>query len=628
MIQFNWVEYSNFLAVGSMPVRIKLDDEHTTLIRGGNGSGKTTIIDALNYACFNKPLRQVKLSQLVNSVNKKKMLVKVNFNVGGHNWEIHRGQKPAVFLIHKDGEVVDQDASSRDLQAKLETEILGTNFKTFNQVLVVASTGYTYFMELDAPGRRTVVEQMLDIEVIGQMSTLLKDRVKEVRIRGNRIEDNYTSLQRSITQVKQLIEQAKNMGDAEVHRIDVNIVAVEKLISELEGELKKHKVSHDDEVGKKPEFDKDFETRRHQEANNILSTVNQANDKLAMAVDDAQREVRRANEDIRTQKRDISAHNNTKLFYEGNDNCDRCQQPIDVDFKNNVVEEMDFKINGCNEVITDADRIIDTSEIRIDELQKQKNDLAQNLQQQQAIIKEVGQIAQNVKDWQTRCDRIINLAKQVQQRIGDQTKAKQRLVDSKNIVLSKGNVDTKEYYDQIEAFNVEIEKLVLTRAEVAEEAELCKLAEMMLKDNGLKAKIIRQFLPVINKTINYYLEEMDANYSFVLDEQFNETIRSRHRDDFSYGNFSNGQRMRINLAILFMWRKLAQSKNTVSSNVLLMDEVLDGSLDKEGIDNLFDIFNTMENANIFVISHRPEIVDRFDKVIEVTLNGNFSSYDI
>jgi DNA repair exonuclease SbcCD ATPase subunit len=626
MIKFNYVEFSNFLSVGNSPVRVPLNGEHTTLIRGGNGAGKTTVLDGINYSLFSKPLRDVKLGQLVNSVNKKKSLVKINFSVNGVNYEVHRGQKPAIFQIFKDGDLIDQDASARDLQAKLEREIISTNFRTFNQVVVIASTGYTYFMELGAGERRTVVEQMLDIEIIGHMSTVLKDRVKEVKNKSIKLENNYSSINRSIEEIKRLIEQVRRMGDEEVNRIDSSIVGVDDLITSLEIEVKNLKIEHDAEQGNKPEFDQVEETSKHQHATGALNVIDGDIRQIGLRVRDHENTIRDAAGIKRTMARDVSGHNTTKSFYEDNDKCDRCHQPIDSDFKARVVDEMNVKIGVCAEVADQKTTVMNNTELEVGKLEEERARISSDIQIHQQIIADVAAIVQRVKKWQQGCDSIISKAKSVQQRIADQVNMKNKLVGDKSTAMTNGNQDTTDYHNQIEDFNVQIETLITTRAEITEESELCKMAEEMLKDKGLKAKIIRQFLPLINGTINYYLEAMDANYSFVLDDQFNETIKSRFRDNFSYGSFSNGQRMRINLALLLMWRKLAESKNTVSSNLLFMDEVLDGSLDKEGIDLLFDVFNTMPDNNIFVISHRPEIIERFDRVIEVQLQGNFSHY--
>lgn len=598
MIRFNWVEFSNFLSTGATPVRIPLNDVNTTLIRGKNGCGKTTVLDAINYALFNKPLRDVKLAQLVNSVNKKKMLVKINFTINGVNYEIHRGQKPGVFLVVVDGVPLDQDASARDLQSKIENEILGCNFRTFNQVVVIASTGYTYFMELGAAERRDVVEKMLDIEILGGMANVLKERVKEVAGKGRTIEDNGRSIQASIANTRRLIEQARNMGDSQIRQLDSHIAEVDDAIEHLNFDLQELKKEHEQKQAEKPEIDLDSEKARYQQADRELQEIHRA--------------AREAQSQVTILSHHIKDDEKTVSFYQDNESCDRCGQKIDDYFRSDILNHLGASIDEKQLEICDHERTIEAQKALAEELK--------------AIMAEVDVMARKLRDWNDSVSNVLNKARNVQSRISDQMNTKNRLIDNKNQILSKGNSDTKELEAEIANLEAELERLAAARAEVTEEEELCRLAGEMLKDKGLKAKVIKQFLPLINHTINHYLEAMDANYSFVLDEQFNETIRSRYRDDFSYGSFSNGQRMRINFAILMMWRKLAESKNTVSSNLLFIDEVLDGCLDGDAIDSMFRLFEGMTSTNIYIISHRTEIMEHFDRVIEVSLAGNFSQY--
>jgi DNA repair exonuclease SbcCD ATPase subunit len=628
MIKFNFVEWHNFLATGSEPVRMELNQEHSTIIRGGNGAGKTTIVDALNYACFGKVLRDVTLSQLINTVNKKNMVVKVNFTVSGINYEVHRGQKPTVFKVFKDGDLLDQNAASKDLQAKLESEILKTNIKTFNQVVVIASTGYVPFMELDKASRRTVVEQMLDIEVIGQMSSVLKDRIKEVKINGSKLENDYNDTERSIQEIRNLISQAEQMGDKQVEQLDLRIDNIDKTLVGLNNDLAAVRNEHEVKTDHKPQVNKEIETDRFRMAKIELTSLDNLISEARTQIQSSRDSISTVNADVNNLNRSIAANTNTKSFYVDNDSCNVCKQVIDPDFKAEIVCNLEADIAISADAVSDKKKqsVLDNAIVN-----KKLNFITSNEElkrKQNAVIEEVNYMVQQLKDWKTACENIITKARAIQTRIADQVSVKNGLVNDKQDVLSRGNTDTKEFFNRINVFNETIQKLVSARAEIAEEQELCKLAEMMLKDNGLKAKIIKQFLPLINKTVNYNLEIMNANYSFVLDEEFNETIKSRYRDNFSYGSFSNGQRMRINLSLLLTWRKLAESKNTISSNLLILDEVLDGSLDKEGIDSLFNIFHDMSKSNLFVISHRPEIVDRFDKVINVSLKGNFSSYEM
>ena len=597
MIKFNFVQWENFLSNGSTPTRINLSDDKTTIITGTNGAGKTTIIDALLYGLFNKPLRNVKLGQLVNSVNKKKMLVTVNFTINGENYEVKRGQKPAVFEVYKNGDLVDQDASSRDLQSKLETDILKTNFRTFTQVVIIASMKYASFMDLGVAERRVVVEQMLDIEIISHMSTLLKDRLKEINGKQTRVEGKSQTVLNKIDSTQRLIDDVSSVGESQLAMIDDEISGYNKNIETLKGELGDMKVKRDELDAEKPVVSEDDVTMVNEKRTEVTNHVSAKS---------------KAEAEMNTLKRDAGNEKRKIKFYEENTTCDTCKQVIADDFRKHIVDGCNANVKELGTKYKASNVIVESSTAAIAEL----NDEIERLQESQRLL----------TAWERRMNAVLNDARQINSKIqslgGNITSAMNR----KHALVDKGSQDTQGYTDEIEALQLEMEEITKLRSEVSEELELAKLCGEMLKDKGLKAKIIKQYIPVINKTINDYLDAMGAHYSFTLDEQFNETILSRYRDNFTYGSFSNGESMRINLAILFMWRKLAEAKNTVSTNLLIMDEVLDSSLDTEGVNVLNDLFATMSNSNIFVISHRHEIVDRFDNHIEVSKVGNFASY--
>lgn len=585
MIYFNNIWMQNFISIGENAIKISLRDNPTTLIKGTNGAGKTTILDGTSYALFGKPLRPVKLGQLVNSINKRKMLVKCNFTVNGINYEVHRGQKPAIFEIYKDGEQVDALASVKDLQEKLEVDILGTNYKTFTQVITVASTGHKRFMELTPSERRVVVEQMLDIEVISAMSEKLKERYKAVRQKSSMIDGKLNRINQSIESQKRLIESVSSVSDEQIKTIDEQMVVLKGKDKELKDLLMSLKIEHDGEIAKMPDVN--------------IAELNEAKSVLDKYIIDS-------NIDASEALRLASEAKNLAMFYTNNDSCDRCSQPIDVNFKQITIQNLK-KTHDTNSILAAN---------AYKEVEDHRDKLAK-IQENLGVL----------SNWQQSCQLIINKANNIQLDIKNNQDHVRGLIDQKQTLINKGNQDTQSYYDELDKLNNEVKEVIDTRAEITEEMELCNLCSEMLKDKGLKAKIIKQYLPVINQSINDLLDVMGAHYSFVLDDQFNETIKSRYRDTFSYGSFSNGEKQRIDSAILFMWRKLAESKNTVSSNLLILDEVLDGSLDKDGIDNLFEIFATIPNSNIFIISHRPEIVDRFDSTIEVSKVGNFSQYN-
>lgn len=587
MINFNWVEWSNFLSNGATPSRMYLNEHKTTLIRGTNGAGKTTIIEALLYGLFNKPLRKVKLPQLVNTVNKKKMYVKVNFTINGVTYEVHRGQKPRLFKLFSDhsGEMEELD-STNDLQHTLENDILNTNYKTFLQVVVMASMKYTNFMDLDAAGRRVVVNQMLDLEILTVMTKLLSDRVKEVKRKSSSIESNHNELHIKIQGVQRLIESASKSNSGQIEELDKLINDADNKWTGLDVEMDNLRTENDSHQETKPNID----------SGEINSKINNLNTQIS-----------NLKSEVKLAEHEYNTHFATAKFYASNDRCDRCAQDINVDFKRNILLELKDKCDLRTNAITDHKNVMSEYHCKVDELQKS---------------------LQELHVWDQRSAELIGKAQQIQHEMSMLVQQKQQYINQKTTLLQSSNDDVSGYTKELDELNAELESVVSKRAEISEEMELCSLCAQMLNDKGLKAKIIKEYLPVINSTLNHYLDIMGANYSFVLDEQFNETLLSRYRDDFSYGSFSNGEATRINFAIVFMFRKIASLKNTVSTNLLFLDEVLDSSMDKQGIDDLMAIIKTMEKSNVLVISHREELVDMFDRVVTANKIGNFASYDL
>lgn len=702
MIKFNYVEAKNFLSIGNTPVRFDLNKYSRTLINGENGAGKSTQLDAIVYALFNKPIRDVKLGQLVNSVNNKKMLTVVNFDINSVNYEVHRGQKPTVFKVFVNSEPLNEDAAAKDLQAKLEKDILKCNYKTFSQVVIMSSTNFTYFMELSAADRRSVVEAMLDIEVIGEMSTLMKERVKEVKHRQESNETKLMQCKTNLAAQQTIVDNLSTVSEDQINDLEQQKNKTYEELENLENQLEletntevmlpqcpekpPEPILGIIELPDEPTYP-DKPKMPPEPSESVIKLPEEP-----QKVDSEQiSELMNRKQDLITKQQYLihqaKTEKDTAAFYKDNDSCDRCNQPIDHEFKTNVINKTNTKLSDLGTEHNNISKLIESLNTELAELEQiqsvyneYENECtnltnAHRLQRQQELSdhrlecqrinndyetkvnsisaeyqSECNRIKSNVEDsnnhtlyvYRTECDKIQTTHQYECDKIRQEHKTKvnnlqisvndlKGRVSSLNAQIGnlrdKQNNNAQRHYDELETLNKELTELMKHSAQIKEEVELCALGTEMLKDTGLKSKIVQQYLPTINKSINEFLDLMGANYSFVLDESFNETIKSRYRDKFSYGSFSNGERSRINFSIMLMWKKLSESKNTVSSNLLFIDEILDSSLDKDGIGSIMNIFDSMQGNNIFVISHRKEIQDHFDAYISVKKIGNYSDYE-
>ncbi len=699
MIKFKKIEWSNFLSTGSQPIEVILDEHNKTLIRGENGAGKTTSLDALVYCLFNKPLRAVSLGQLVNSINKKKLMTKVQFEVNGVEYEVHRGQKPAVFQIFVNGEAMDEDSASKLLQAKLE-EILGCNYKSFMQVIVMASTNNKVFMELTAQERRNFVESMLDIEVVGVMASKMKDRVKEVKTKKLNISTKLEILKNNIQAKEEIVNSLNTVSQSQLDDLYAEKASLEQEQAKLQKEyddINNTKLSYP-EPPTKPEFVMPLMTGLPDEPiyapePELPEFVDLPDIVLPEApcelVDVMSLNTERVNIENTAQKL-IDKANDVKgvaSFYVDNESCDRCNQPIDAEFRDNIISESNAEINGLGIEYTHQSKLLEEIKSKIEDA-VHNNDIYNAWSANRATVMQNHNQAKltHRSKYDADCLALQNKVSSENEKLRNEYQIEYNKIESENTLalntaksaydleiadidhkynvavnlidseyssklneaitslnncktnLNKTNLsitklendknnDAENHIKELGELNKEHSDLLIYLAEISEEEELCALGTEMLKDSGLKAKIIKQYLPKINHSINDFLERLGGDYSFVLDEGFNETIKHRYRDNYSYQSFSNGEKSRINFAILLMWRDLAQSKNTVSSNLLFIDEVLDGALDDEGIYNVMDLFETMTDTNITVISHRKEISDHFDQIIDVKKIGNFSNYN-
>jgi len=564
-IHFKKVKYKNILSTGNNFTTIELDGSPTCLITGSNGSGKSTLLDAIVFGLYGKPFRKINKIQLINSINQKAMLVEIYFSVGAVNYMVRRGMKPNVFEIYKDGEMINQDAAARDYQSYLESNILGINYKSFNQIVVLGSATYVPFMELPAQQRREIIEDLLDIQVFSTMGLLAKDQINnnkqlisENGFKSDSVESSIKLVQenndtiRKIkeTEVEKIREKMKTYID-EVEAKKSDIEAVEQEIQDLYQTIVDKK-----EV--KAKFDKSVSLRQEMETNR------------------------------RNFEKELS-------FYHDNDNCPTCKQGIDHDFKNNVVEEKTK---------------------RRDEIENRLRD-----------------IAEQINSYQERIDAISEVEDEIQEKNFKVSEIKAEIRSSKNALLGlKSELESAEREveevdtSKLQKLEEDFEDLKTKRVELLEEREVLSIVSTILKDGGIKARIISQYIPVMNKLINKYLAAFDLFVDFQLDENFNEVIKSRFRDSFSYASFSEGEKLRITLSIMLAWRSVAKLRNSVSTNLLILDETLDGALDSVGIESLIETLHSLNSDdNIFVISHRgDQFAEKFDTAIRFDKVKNFS----
>ncbi|HAW03794.1 MAG TPA: hypothetical protein DCW83_03855 [Saprospirales bacterium] len=564
-ILFQNIKYKNLLSSGNAWTKVELDKNRTTLISGTNGSGKSTLLDAIVFALYGKAFRKVNKNQLINTINAKETLVEVNFKIGKNTFMIRRGIKPNVFEIWKNGELLNQDAASKDYQAYLEQNILNLNFKSFNQIVILGSATYVPFMELPTGTRRDIIEDLLDIQVFSTMNTLLKDRVS-----SNKDSINENSYQMDLTESK--LESAKE------HNKSIRAIKTEEV-----DKIKEKMSVHIDAIEK---------------AKTIMKAQNATLDIILDDIEDKP-EMKAKSEKAKSLRRDIESqirsHKKEVSFYHDNDDCPTCKQGIEHSFKASIIVEKDEKII---------------------ELEEGLEKLAAKAKTYDDRLESISVLEDQMRD--------INLA------IGDQRAtikvAKNALVSYKN-ELDKAEEEVQAVdASTIETHATNLKKFEVDQQELFNHKEILTVVSAMLKDGGIKTRIIRQYIPVMNKLINKYLGAFDLFVDFQLDENFNETIKSRFRDTFSYASFSEGEKLRISLSIMLAWRAVAKLRNSVATNLLLLDETLDGALDGVGIENLIDtLHNLNSDDNIFVISHRgDQFGDKFDHHLNFKKVKNFS----
>ena len=564
MIHFKKVRWKNFLSTGNAFTEIQLDQNESTLIVGENGAGKSTMLDALCFGLYGKPFRKIKKDQLINSVNGRDVLVEIEFTNHEHAYTIKRGIKPNLFEIYEDGSLIDQDAAARDYQEMLEKSILKLSMKSFTQIVILGSSSFVPFMQLTTNVRREVIEDLLDIKVFSSMALLLKDRVATNR-------------------------ESYKLNENDISNTLDNIKLQEKLRDDLAQE-KSEKI---DEYHRRIEESRKSVVQHEAKAAVIETEIND----LLEQIDDRDavnaRVQKILNLESNLEKKKSNARKTIK-FYHDNDECPTCAQNIDATIKCEKIDEKE-------KIVAEVDTALAS--------------LQENLNEAEARISDI-----------SRVQREIN-SKQLELReLQTSIKTNQKEIALWNKEISDTEKKTQTFNDSvIKELREEHETLLEKKNRILVEREMFDLATVILRDSGIKSRIIKQYVPVINKLVNKYLAAMDFFVKFELNESFEEKILSRHRDDFTYDSFSEGEKMRIDLALLFTWRAIARMKNSANTNLLILDEVFDASLDANGCDEFLKLIHNLEDTNIFVISHKGDVLhDKFSNVIRFTKQKNFS----
>ena len=570
MIIFKQISWRNFLSTGDQPTIISLDKSATTLIIGENGSGKSTILDALTFGLFGKPFRSINKSQLINTINEKGLIVEIDFSIGNKKFLVRRGIKPNIFEILQDGKLLDQLANIRDYQEYLEKVILKLNYKSFTQIVLLGSSTFEPFMQLKQSDRRAIVEDLLDIQIFSSMNTILKQKNSELK---------------------------NDMGTLEIEKglHNQNIKIQEDYIKRLQEDSQSV-------ISQKEKEIKQFESKR-KTAKDTMAALNSEIGTLGkkMLNEDSAKKKSSEYEKVQSQI-ELKLHNAEKEleFYENNSTCSTCKQVIDDEFK--------------KEKLIDISKKIDDKKDGLDKLQSEIDSLGKTL-------KEYREIGENLVE---KHKEFVVIQSKIDS-IGDNIERTQKEIDS---LKNKKKLDNS-VEDELKVLKENLEECMRDYVELCDRKKLHEYAHELLRDSGIKTKIIRQYVPIINKYMNKYLNDLDFLINFSIDENFNETIQSQYRDEFSYASFSEGEKMRIDLALLFTWRQVAKLKNSVNTNLLIMDEVFDSSLDAEGTDAFLKIINSMDvNTNVFVISHKGEILfDKFISTIKFTKERSFSKIE-
>jgi DNA repair exonuclease SbcCD ATPase subunit len=564
MIIFEKIKYENFLSTGNYSTEIDFLKNKNTLICGVNGSGKSTLIDAITYCLFGKAFRNINKPQLINSVTGKNMLVEIHFSMNNDSYIVKRGMKPNLFEIYQNQTLINQAAENKDYQSILEKSIIKMNYKSFCQVVVLGSANFTPFMLLPAAQRRAFVEDLLDIQLFSVMNNLLKEKVAE----------NKELLINCDTQIK-LTEKSLEINRKNREEANKNIESIiqtkNESISKIESENEKNKQ-------RLKTIDTDIDK--------LQNTISKSKPKVLSALDKVYKSRTLLDSKIQQASKTVS-------FFEDNSSCPVCEQEITNAFKENKISSIKIKKEEQNVLLEQLKEKIKTLENKQEEIVSLISDLQGLNSVRLRLLSEISFNEKTIESFRKDIDDLMK--KQIS------------VVDNADLLS-------------------ELRECHITKQKLLEQKEIYNVGLVLLKDGGIKAKIIKQYIPIINSMINNYLDQMEFFCQFTMDETFEEKIKSRYRDDFSFESFSEGEKMRLNLAILFTWRELAKMRNSAATNLLILDEIMDSSLDSNGTDEFIKIIHTLtKNNNVFVISHKTDqILDRFDRVIKFEKRKNFS----
>jgi DNA repair exonuclease SbcCD ATPase subunit len=567
MIIFKKIRYKNFLSTGQHFIEIDLNKSNATLVIGENGAGKSTMLDALCFGLFQRAFRAIKKDQLINSINEKECVVEIELTVGQKNYKIIRGIKPNIFEIWCDGDMLNQDAAVRDYQKHLESVILKLNFRSFTQVVILGNASFVPFMQLRARHRRQVVEEILDIEIFSKMNLLFREKQKSQDEIIKQTDFNYQMVNSKIEDKKTYIDDISNRSKDLVDSKKLELTKADTDIENYNEDVRSVKT---DIAGlQKQIIDSTKITTKHQKLHTMEAKLENTCNK---------------------HKKDLR-------FFESHDDCPTCQQVIDAAFKSTMIDKKKDKVTELDVALGQIETDIKTNEMKLD-----------NINKTMVLIREKELL---INRYETSINQIESFKNKIQKEVDD---------------LSTENQSTSVQVGELNQLQEQLVDLEKDKISQKDEMIYIDAARHLMQDTGIKTKIIKQYLPIMNQFINKNLADMDFFVNFSLDEEFNETIKSRHRDEFNYHSFSEGEKLRIDLAILFTWREIAKLKNSTNTNLLILDEIFDSSLDTSGTDEFMRILHTtMDKENVFVISHKGDtLIDKFPRVMKFEKHKNFT----